>query len=79
MDEIEDENVDVEKVMTYYAANLSDDAVKFWANHKDITQSENISLQQNIDESSNLDPELRSGPPYPETTLQTLKTAFRGT
>ena len=39
MEEIGDENVDVDKVMTYYAANLSDDAVNFWANQKEICKT----------------------------------------
>ena len=39
MEEIGDENVDVDKVMTYYAANLSDDAVNFWANQKEISKT----------------------------------------
>ena len=39
MGEIEDENINMDKVMTYYAANLSDDAVKFWANQKEISKT----------------------------------------
>ena len=74
MDEIGDEQVDVDKVMTYYTANLSEDAIKFWANQKELEE-----VPDEIEDSEVVDPNQKYGPPYEETTLQTLKTAFRGT